>query len=167
MSKMNKVKFKYVTLFAIVGFAAALLYGLSLVLAATSPTLGASASYSVLAGTTVTNTGLTTTNRDVGVAPGTAITGFPPGIAGPPGTLHSNDASAIAAQADDLSVFGTLNQSCDQTFGAVDLTATFPSGVGPGVYCSTSSFSLSGNLTLTGSGVWIFKTVSSLITSPG
>lgn len=33
--------------------------------------------------------------------------------------------------------------------------------------CSTSSFSLSGNLTLVGSGVWIFKTVSTLITSPG
>lgn len=51
--------------------------------------------------------------------------------------------------------------------GAVDLTATFPSGVGPGVYCSTSSFSLSGNLQLTGNGVHIFKTVSTLITSPG
>ncbi len=135
--------------------------------AATSPTLGASLSYSVLAGSTVTNTGPTTTYGDVGVAPGTAITGFPPGIAGPPGTIHSNDASAIAAQADNLVVFGVLDQPCDQTFGAVDLTATFPAGVGPGVYCSTSSFSLSGNLNLTGSGVWIFKTVSTLITSPG
>jgi len=136
-------------------------------LAATSPTLGASGSYSVLAGTTVTNTGPTKTGGDVGVAPGTAITGFPPGVAGPPGAIHSNDASAIAAQADNLVVFGVLDQPCDQSFGAVDLTATFPAGVGPGVYCSTSSFSLSGNLKLTGSGVWIFKTVSTLITSPG
>ena len=95
-------------------------------LAATSPTLGASASYSVLAGSTVTNTGPTTTNGDVGVAPGTAITGFPPGIAGPPGTIHSNDASAIAAQADNLVVFGTLDQACDQTFGAVDLSYNLP-----------------------------------------
>src|SRR6185369_17304711 len=83
------------------------------------------------------------------------------------GGTHSNDASAIAAQAEALATYSTLNQTCDQTFGAVDLTATFPSGVGPGVYCSTSSFSLSGNLNLTGSGVWIFKTVSTLITSPG
>lgn len=165
---MNKVKVKYLSLFAIVGFAAALLYGVFLALAATSPTLGASGSYSVLGGAAVTCTGSTTTNGDVGVSPGTAITGFPsPCTAGPPGTTHSNDASAIAAQADNLSVFATLDQSCDQTFGAVDLTATFPSGVGPGVYCSTSSFSLSGNLNLTGSGVWIFKTVSTLITSPG
>ena len=36
-----------------------------------------------------------------------------------------------------------------------------------GVYCSASSFSLTGNLNLTGSGVWIFKTVSTLIASPG
>ena len=114
----------------------------------------------------VTCTGSTTINGAVGVSPGTSITGFPsPCSAG--GGTHSNDAGAITAQADTLSVFGALDQSCDQTFGAVDLTVTFPSGVGPGVYCSTSSFSLSGNLNLTGSGVWIFKTVSTLITSPG
>ncbi len=137
--------------------------------AATSPTLTGAASYSVLGAETVTNTGLTTTTGNVGVATGTAITGFTPGIAGGNNAtyIHSNDASAIAAQSDNLIAFGTLNQTCDQTFGAVDLTATFPSGVGPGVYCSTSSFTLSGNLTLTGSGVWIFKTASTLIASPG
>ena len=136
--------------------------------AATSPTLAGVADYSVLAGDEVTCTGSTTTTGDVGVSPGTLITGFPvPCVAGPPGTTYSNDASAIAAQADALTAFGTLDQPCDQTFGAVDLTATFPSGVGPGVYCSTSSFTLTGNLDLTGSGVWIFKTVSTLITSPG
>jgi type VI secretion system secreted protein VgrG len=145
-----------------------ILFGLakpSKAFAATSPTLTDSESYSVLASSTVTNTGPTTTTGAVGVSPGTAITNFPPGIAG--GGTHSNDASAIAAQADNFNVFDTLDQPCDQTFGAVDLTATFPAGVGPGVYCSTSSFSLTGNLNLTGSGVWIFKTVSTLITSPG
>jgi Ice-binding-like len=136
--------------------------------AATSPSLGNAASYSVLAGSAVTCTGATTTNGDVGVSPGASITGFPsPCTAGPPGTTHSNDASAINAQAANLAAFGTLDQPCDQSFGAVDLTATFPSGVGPGVYCSTSSFTLTGNLNLTGSGVWIFKTVSTIITSPG
>jgi hypothetical protein len=48
-------------------------------LAATSPTLGAVASYSVLAGTTVTNTGPTTMPGDLGVSPGAAVVGFPPG----------------------------------------------------------------------------------------
>lgn len=37
----------------------------------------------------------------------------------------------------------------------------------PGVYCSAGSFRLTGNLTLSGSGVWVFKTVSTLITSSG
>lgn len=159
------------------GILVGLVSGLSLLLnfampidvqAATSPTLGPSSSYSVLGGAAVTCTGSTTTIGNVGVSPGTSIVGFPtPCVAGPPGTVHSNDASAIAAQADNLIVFGALDQSCDQSFGAVDLTPTFPSGVGPGVYCSTSSFTLSGNLQLVGSGVWIFKTVSTLITSPG
>ncbi len=136
------------------------------VLAATSPTLAGSSGYSVLGGAAVTCTGSTTTTGAVGVSPGSSLTGFPsPCTAG--GGTQNNNASAIAAQADALTAFGTLNQTCDQTFGAVDLTATFPAGVGPGVYCSTSSFSLSGNLTLVGSGVWIFKTVSTLITSPG
>lgn len=149
-------------------FAILLAFGLkgsSNVLAATSPTLAGLAGYSVLGGAAVTCVGSTTTTGTVGVSPGTSISGFPsPCTAG--GGTHSNDASAIAAQADNLAAFGTLDQACDQSFGAVDLTTTFPGGVGPGTYCSTSGFTLSGNLNLTGSGVWIFKTVSSLITSP-
>ena len=135
--------------------------------AATSPILVGASSYSVLGGQAVTNTGATTTTGNVGVSPGTSITGFPPGVAGGNNAiyLHSNDASAIAAQADNLTAFGTLDQTCDFTYGAQDLTLISP--LSPGVYCSTSSFSLSGNLTLSGSGVWIFKTVSTLITSPG
>jgi len=134
--------------------------------AATSPTLVGAAGYSALGGQAVTCTGSTTTTGAVGVSPLTSISGFPsPCSAG--GGTHANDASAIAAQADALVTFGALAQPCDQTFGAVDLTVTFPAGVGPGVYCSTSSFSLSGNLNLVGSGDWIFRTVSTLITSPG
>jgi len=134
------------------------------VLAATSPTLVESAGYSVLGGAAVTCTGSTTTTGAVGVSPGTSITGFPSPCTAGSGT-HSNDASAIAAQADSLTAFGTLNQTCDHSYGAQDLTLLSP--LVPGVYCSTSSFTLTGNLTLTGSGVWIFKTVSTIITSPG
>ncbi len=132
--------------------------------AATSPVLVGSANYSVLGGAGVTCTGSSTTSGAVGVSPGTSITGFPvPCNAG--GGTDSNNASAIAAQADALTAFSILNQTCNYTYGAQDLTLLSP--LGPGVYCSTSSFSLSGNLTLTGSGVWIFKSVSTLITSPG
>lgn len=136
--------------------------------AATSPTLVGAAGYSVLGATTVTNTGSTTTTGEVGVSAGTAITGFPPGIAAGDNAvhLHSNDASAIAAQADNLVAFGTLDQGCDHSYASgQDLTLLSP--LVPGVYCSVGSFLLTGNLTLSGSGVWIFKTVSSLVTSPG
>ncbi len=133
-------------------------------LAATSPTLVGASGYSVLGGAAVTCTGSTTTSGAVGVSPGSSITGFPsPCTAG--GGTQNNNASAIAAQADALTAFGTLNQTCDHSYGAQDLTLLSP--LTPGVYCSTSAFTLSGNLTLTGSGVWIFKTVSTIITSPG
>lgn len=140
----------------------------SVAYAATSPTLVGATSYSVLGAETVTNTGLTTTTGEVGVSAGTAITGFPAGIAaGDNAThLHSNDASAIAAQADNLVAFDTLDQDCDHSYASgQDLTLLSP--LVPGVYCSAGSFLLTGNLTLSGSGVWIFKTVSSLVTSPG
>jgi hypothetical protein len=132
--------------------------------AATSPTLTGAASYSVLGHTTVTNTGSTTTAGDVGVSTGTSITNFPPGTAGGNNSthLHSNDASAIAAQADNLAAFTSLDQGCDTTYtGTRDLVGL---SLVPGVYCA-DSFHLTGTLTLSGSGVWIFKSSSDFITS--
>jgi hypothetical protein len=133
--------------------------------AATSPTLVGSTSYSVLGHTTVTNTGSTTTTGDVGVNTGSAITGFPPGVAGGNNSihLHSNDASAIAAQADNLTAFGTIDQGCTTTYAGAykDLVGL---NLVPGVYCA-DSFHLTGTLTLSGSGVWIFKSSSDLVTS--
>jgi hypothetical protein len=56
-----------------------LLLPLTIVDAATTPSLGAADSFAVLAGSTVTNTGSSVIIGDLGVSPGTAITGFPPG----------------------------------------------------------------------------------------
>lgn len=132
-------------------------------LSAISPTLGAVGSYSVLAGSTVTNTGPSTVQGDLGVSPGSAVTGFPPGQAGPPGTIHSADAHAAAAQADNTAAFTFLDQGCDTTYAGVqDLTLVSP--LGPGTYCA-DAFLLTGNLTLSGSGVWIFKSAATLTTS--
>src|SRR5437588_12835742 len=47
-------------------------------LAATDPGLGTAGNFAVLAGTTVTNTGPTWITGELGVAPGSAVTGFPP-----------------------------------------------------------------------------------------
>lgn len=132
--------------------------------AATSPTLTGASTYSVLGATTVTNTGSTTTTGDVGVSAGTAITGFPAGIAGGDNAvhIHSNDASAIAAQADNLSAFGAIDQTCTTTYAGVkDLVGL---NLVAGVYCA-DAFTLTGTLTLSGTGVWIFKSASTLITS--
>ena len=136
-------------------------------LAAISPTLGAAASYSVLAGSIVTNTGPTTMPGDLGISPSIGVpphyTGFPPGVVGPPGTIHDADANAAAAQADDTAAFTFLDQGCDVTYAGVqDLTLVSP--LGPGTYCA-DAFLLTGNLTLSGSGVWIFKSAATLTTS--
>ena len=61
--------------------------------------LGTAAPFAVLAGSTVTNTGLSVISGDLGVSPGTAITGFPPGVV-IDGTVHDADAVALQAQND-------------------------------------------------------------------
>src|SRR3990172_280130 len=136
--------------------------------AATAPSLGAAASYSVLAGSIVTNTGATTMPGNLGISPSIGVpphyTGFPPGVVGPPGTIHDADANAAAAQAANTAAFTFLDQGCDTTYAGVqDLTLVSP--LGPGTYCA-DAFLLTGNLTLSGSsGVWIFKSAATLTTS--
>src|SRR5687767_14769922 len=55
--------------------------------------LGTAANFSVLAGSTVTNTGLTTLGQSLGLHPGSSITGFPPGIVG--GGIHIANGVAL------------------------------------------------------------------------
>src|ERR1700682_2465935 len=69
--------------------------------------LGSAANFSVLAGSAVTNTGPTTTDRDVGVWAGSSVGGF----TGPPtalsaGTLHPGDSTAHGAQTDMTAAYG-------------------------------------------------------------
>ena len=137
-------------------------------LPATSPIPGASASFLVLSGAIVTNTGPTTIAGDLGVSPSIGeppiVTGFPPGVVS--GTIHIADGPAAAAQANNTAMFGELDQACDVTYPAVqDLTLVSP--LAPGVYCAAESFALSGPLVLTGEGVWIFKSASTFIAAPG
>jgi hypothetical protein len=129
---------------------------------ATSPTLGAAANFGVLGHTTVTNTGATTICGNLGDEGG-HTTDLADITIACGGADHEADAVAGNAQVSDTAAFGALDQSCDRTFAGIvqDLVGF---SLGPGVYCA-ASFALSGTLTLTGSGVWIFKAASALSTS--
>lgn len=165
-----KVKGKYFSLLVAAGFVA-LLYGPVPALAvATAPPLGAAEPFAVLGASTVTNTGPTVVTGDVGLSPGTSITGFPPGIV--IGTIHQTDVVAAAAKADATTAFGALAaQACDfGPFGPTDLAGQT---LIPGVYCYSSSVQISagGILTLDAQGdpnaVWVFKIGSTLTTVSG
>src|SRR5450756_2413990 len=92
---------------ASMGFAA-LLYGASPALAAVAPTLGMAGSFAVLGASTVTNVPSvgTVLTGDLGVSPGLAITGFPPGTV--TGTTHAGDAVALQAQIDVTAAYNAL-----------------------------------------------------------
>ncbi len=106
--------------------------------------LGTADSFGVLGASTVTNTGPSVVDQDLGVAPGTAITGFPPGIV--LGTIHDDDAVANQAQADALTGYNFLaGLSPTQILTGMDLGGlTLDSGV----YFFASSAQLTGQLTL-------------------
>jgi hypothetical protein len=134
--------------------------------AATAPVgLGTAGSFAVLAGTTVTNTGPSSISGDLGVSPGTAVTGFPPGIVSN-GSIHAADGVAGDAQSD-------LTTAYNDAAGRAP-TAGVPAFIGagqtlaPGVYNASSSLEVGGSLTLDAGGdpdaVFIFQAPSTLIT---
>jgi len=153
------MKIKYWILLASMGLAA-LIRGPSPALAQVS--LGTAQSFAVLGGSTVTNTGATTITGDLGVSPGSAITGFPPGtVIG--GTIHAADAVAAQAQIDLATAYNVasllpcFDDLTGQDLGGLALTS--------GVYCFSSSAQLTGTLNLVGAGLWIFQIGSTLTTA--
>ncbi|MBI5070576.1 MAG: DUF3494 domain-containing protein [Deltaproteobacteria bacterium] len=133
---------------------------------ALAPPLGVARTFAVLGGSTVTNTGPSVITGDLGVSPGSAVTGFPPGlVAG--GTIHAADAVALQAQNDTTTVSGALaDQACTSDLTGQDLGGLT---LVPGVYCFSSTAQLTGALTLDAGGdataVWLFRAGSTLTTA--
>ena len=131
------------------------------VLAATTVNLGTATSFAVLAHTTVTNTGSTTISGDLGVDPGSAVTGAP--LVEPPYSTFAADSVALQAQTHLTTAYNqAAGESPVTTLAGVDLTNLT---LTPGVYQSPSDGSLTingpQNLTLSGAGVYIFQTGAS------
>jgi hypothetical protein len=131
--------------------------------------LATASDYSVLGGSTVTNTGPSVLGQSLGLWPGTSVTGFPPGLVSPPGTIDVN-AVAQQAQSDLTAAY------VDAAGRPVDATTTADLGnqiLQPGVYAGPdkSALGLTGPLVLDADGnssaVWIFQTDSTLITASG
>jgi hypothetical protein len=148
------------------------------------PNLRTAGSFAVLGASTVTNAGATFVTGDLGVSPGTAITGFAPFPANvlvnvPPGTVSAGGgrvtggsihaAGIVARQAHAQAAVTYLDlqgRVCPaaNTFGTVAQLGGRT--LAPGVYCFPTSANVTGTLTLTGGpdDVWIFKIGGTLIT---
>jgi hypothetical protein len=148
------------------------LAGASLTVAApVGPSLGGARSFAVLGGEAVSNTGSDTiVTGDLGVSPGSAITGFGPGqVTG--GTFVGGSTEADLAHADASLAYDFLagmasipaNNLSDTDLGGLTLA--------PGVYKFDSSAQLTGALTLNAHGdshaLFVIQVASALTTGSG
>ena len=130
--------------------------------------LGAAGDFAVLAGSTVTNTGSSVIDGGhVGVSPGSAITGFPPGTVVSPFTMHAGGTAAIQAQNDLTTAYNAAaGLTRTQVLSGQDLGGLT---LQPGVYFFSSSAQLTGSLTLDALGdpnaQFVFQIGSTLTTA--
>jgi len=104
--------------------------------------------FAVLAGSTVTNTGSSVITGNVGLSPGSSVTGFPPGIVNPPSTIDINNGPANTAQSELTTAYNTVaNEPFNRNLTGQDLGGLT---LTPGVYHFDSSAQLTGTLILNG-----------------
>ena len=130
--------------------------------------LGTADPFAVLGGETVTSAGVSTITGDLGVSPGTSVTGFGPGIGTVSGSIHAGDSVAAQAHADLATAYAAaVARTPDKpAVGALDGLTLFP-----GVHASGSTLTLAGTLTLDALGdpnaVFILQAGSTLGTAAG
>ena len=139
--------------------------------------LGTAGTFAVLAGSTVTNTGLTDVDGNIGLWPGTSITGFTGFGAGGPGTLtggafYTGPGPGVAetAESDLTTAYNfAAGEACGTSLTGQDLGSVGP--LQPSVYCFSSSAGLTGTLLLNDEGnpnaVFVFQIATSLTTATG
>ncbi|HEU4395526.1 MAG TPA: ice-binding family protein [Planctomycetota bacterium] len=138
------------------------------VLAAGGPSLGAARTFAVLGASNVSSTGFTAVTGDVGVSPGTEITGFPPATVAE-GALHAADPAATAAHADAQIAYDFLAGMA--SIPANNLSDTDLGGrtLAPGVYKFNAAAELTGDLVLDANGdsgaLFVFQIGSSFTTA--
>ena len=130
--------------------------------------LGAASGFVALAGSTVTNTGPTVITGDLGVSPGTAVTGFPPGI-----VIGSMNAGNPTAAQGIAALTLAYNDAAGRTLCPVTVAGNLGGQtLAPGLYKSTSSLAVSsGDLTLDAQGqsdaIFVFQMATTLTTTAG
>jgi hypothetical protein len=124
--------------------------------------LGTAANFSVLGSSTVTNAGNTVvTGANIGISPGTSLTGFPPGVLTAPAVEHLGDGVASQAQADASTAY-THFQGLT---GAISIASLDGLTLAPGLYKSAAAslaLSVGATVTLNGNGTYIFQIGSTL-----
>jgi hypothetical protein len=146
----------------VLGLLSTLLFASSASGAPATVGLGTAASFSVLGGSTVTNTGPTTMFGDLGLSPGSSVTGAPHVL----GQTHAGDAVAIGAKNSLTTAYNdAASRPSNGSAGSELAGQTFL----PGVRTASSSLLLSsGSVTLNAQGdpnaVFIFQIGSTLIT---
>jgi type VI secretion system secreted protein VgrG len=132
--------------------------------------LGAACSFGILGATpSVSSVGPTTVSGDIGIFPAASITGFPPGTF--TGAEHLGDAVAHSAQDALTTAFNAaMAQGGGPSVGTVLTADIGGQTLAPGIYRTTSAqptLAITGDLHLSGNGVYIFKVVSALTTAAG
>ena len=149
---------------ATLGFAALLLVSAP----ALAQSLGAAQSFAILGGSAVNANGAgSSVNGDVGVSPGSSITGFPAqaNVVPPFSFAHSADGPANNARASTLTLYNFLAAAGGATPILPGLDGQM---LGPGTYTTGAALLVAGGtLTLNGAGTYIFQVTSSLTANVG